>query len=106
VNLRPPLNLPNQLSVMTGGQGIHYEVSAEQAASLGYAGRQVEATLRRLKDFDAGKRRRESREDLLADAALAVQREIIGLRDEKAVIAHYAIPREVLSRLGQQIKSR
>lgn len=78
---------------------------------MGYAGRQVEETLRRLRDLDAGLYRRENREDLLADAALAVwkffvQREIIGLRDEKAVIAHYAIPREVLSRLGQQIKSR
>ena len=29
-----------------------------------------------------------------------VQREVMGLRDRNAVIAHYNIPREVLARLG------
>jgi hypothetical protein len=29
-----------------------------------------------------------------------VQREVMGLRDRAAVVAQYAIPREVLNRLG------
>ena len=29
-----------------------------------------------------------------------VQREVMGLRDRTQVIAHYAIPREVLARIG------
>jgi hypothetical protein len=33
-------------------------------------------------------------------AGFFVQREVLGLRDRNAIIAAYAIPREVLARLG------
>ncbi|HTP78006.1 MAG TPA: DUF6665 family protein [Rhizomicrobium sp.] len=111
MSFRPPANLSNSLAILSGGQSLHQQVLAEQAASLGDAGRRVEGALARLKEFDAGKRRRRAREDLVMEASAAVwkffvQREILGLRDEKAIVEHYGIPREVLARLGQQTKKR
>jgi hypothetical protein len=80
--------------------GFNQELMAERAASLGRAGRAVEEALARLKDAGASER-----DALLKTAAGAVwtyfvQREACGLRDQKEVIAHYAIPRAVLARLG------
>jgi hypothetical protein len=75
---------------------------AEQAASLGHAGRKVETTLGALRAFEGEAGMRDA---LLADAADAVwayfiQRELIGLRNTAQAIRDYAIPREVLARLG------
>ncbi len=83
---------------------IESEVAAETASSLGRTGRQVEAAMAALRAFDAGGAG-EGRGPLLRVAAKAVwayfvQREIIGLRDHRDVIRFYAIPPEVLARLG------
>jgi hypothetical protein len=100
-SLRPPRNLGRRLDFETGDAVLHYELMEEQAQSLGRAGRKVEAALAALRDHPGG----EDRAALLAAAADAVwgflvQREVMGLRDRAQVIAQYAIPREVLARIG------
>ena len=100
-SLRMPQSLNTRLGVETGDAVFRHELLAEQAASLGQAGRKVEAALAALRDHPGG----DGRIAILKAAADAVwgflvQREVLGLRDRNAVIAHYGIPREVLNRLG------
>jgi hypothetical protein len=99
-SLRLPQNLVTRLRPESGDAILHYELMAEQAYSLGRAGTRVEAALTALREHTG-----EGRDVVLKAAADAVwgflvQREIMGLRDRSAIIAHYAIPREVLARLG------
>lgn len=80
--------------------GFAHELVGERAAALGRAGRAVEVALAALRAADPA-----DREALLKSAAGAVwtffvQREACGFRDQKGVIAHYAIPKAVLARLG------
>ena len=100
-SLRMPQSFSRRLGVETGDAVFRHELLAEQAASLGQAGRKVETALATLRDHPGG----EGRTAVLKAAADAVwgflvQREIMGLRDRNAVIAHHCIPREVLNRLG------
>ena len=100
-SLRMPQSLSRRLGLETGDAVFRHELLAEQAASLGQAGRKVEAALATLRDHPGG----EGRAAVLKAAADAVwgflvQREVLGLRDRNAVIAHYSIPREVMNRLG------
>ena len=99
-SLRLPQSLVTRLRPESGDGVLHYELMAEQAYSLGRAGQRVEAALSALREHTG-----EGREALLKTAADAVwgflvQREIMGLRDRAAIIAHYGIPKEVLARLG------
>ena len=85
----------------TGEQILGYELVEEQAVTLGRLGRKMEQALAAL----AAHAGREGRAERVAAAAEAVwffliQRELMGLRDRAAVIAHYGIPREVLNRIG------
>jgi hypothetical protein len=96
-----PQALVTRLQVETGEAVLRHELMAEQAASLGQAGRKVEAALAALAAHPPG----DGRTAVLkaaADAvwAFLVQREVMGIRDRNAVIAQYGIPREVLNRLG------
>ncbi|RIJ27221.1 DUF6665 family protein [Henriciella mobilis] len=80
---------------------LEAEVAAEKAAALGRAGRAIETALLRLEYPDD----QTAREDLLLDAAEAVQayflqRELNGLRDQRDIIQAFAIPRAVLNRIG------
>jgi hypothetical protein len=89
----------------TGASALDQEILAEKAAALGRLGSRVEASLGRLREHDQSAAEATDRPGLLADAADAVwcffvQRELCGLKDQSAVIADYAIPREVLVRLG------
>ena len=105
--LRPPSRY--SASALSGGASAHaglnpldHEIAAEKAAALGRAGERVEKTLRLLRE--AG-RDAPGRAALLKDAAEAVyayfiQRELIGLRRHHEAIREYAIPEEVLVRLG------
>ncbi|HEY4078182.1 MAG TPA: DUF6665 family protein [Rhizomicrobium sp.] len=91
----------------TSTQNVHGEILAEQAASLGRAGAQMEAALQRLKAFDASQISGD-RPALVGAAASAVwaffvQRDVMGLRDQDQVIAYYDIPGEVLCRVGERI---
>jgi hypothetical protein len=95
-----PQSLTKRLSVETGEAVLRYELLQEQAYSLGKAGRKVEAALAALREHEGA-----GRDAVLKAAADAVwgflvQREIMGLRDRAAIIAHYAIPRDVLVRIG------
>ncbi len=81
---------------------LDYEIAAEKASALGRAGHKVERTLAALKAFEGDI---EGRRPLLREAAEAVyayfiQRELCGMRRHQDVIREYAIPNEVLVRLG------
>lgn len=94
-------SLARRLGVETGDAVLRYELMEEQAASLGRAGRKVEAALLALSAHPGG----EGRSAALKAAADAVwgflvQREVMGFRDRNAVVAQYGIPREVMARLG------
>jgi hypothetical protein len=102
MSLRPPQNLRTQLTLESGASVLDVEILAEKAASLGRAGAAVEAALGALKSAGPDAPEREALLDVAADAVWAffVQRELCGLKDEQAVIRDYAIPPEVLARLG------
>lgn len=81
---------------------LNTEILGEKAAALGRAGEKVESTLAALRAHDG---RDAAREKLVSAASHAVfayfvQRELCGLRRHDDIIREYAIPREVLVRLG------
>jgi hypothetical protein len=96
---------------------LGYEIAQEQAAALGRLGRALEAALAALSDHDgllqspSSARRPDQapvgavRERLLRDAGNAlwcfvVQREAVGLRDQRAIMREYRVPIEVQNRMG------
>ena len=88
--------------IVSGLDTLESELLAEKATALGRAGEAAERALARLR---AHPERDETREKLLKAAARAVhhffiQRELCGLRRHNDVIRDFAIPREVLVRLG------
>jgi hypothetical protein len=79
-----------------------YEISKEKAGALGRTGEKLEKTLAALRSCDGGDARRE---DLIWDAthlvtSIIVQREACGLRNPSFVYDFYAVPREVVARIG------
>lgn len=89
----------------SGFDVLQHEMAGEAAAALGRIGGKMEKALAALRAFDAGEDQTEPRDALVKAAAKAVwmffvQRESLGLRDQRPVIAHHQIPREVLRRLG------
>jgi hypothetical protein len=102
MSLRMPRNLTTSPRAETSLSLLEGEIAQERALALGRTGREVETSLARLNEIapDAPERPR-----LLAAAADAawryfVQREACGLLDHTQAIADYAIPREVLARVG------
>jgi hypothetical protein len=94
---------PDYPGIETGSIILDTELLAEKASALGDAGRKVEQALKRLMEFagEAG----EERQALVYEASQAVwaffvQRELCGLRDQKAIIRDMAIPTEVLLLMG------
>jgi hypothetical protein len=90
-----------------GGSGtdaiaaIEQAIVGEKASSLGHAGRLLERSLAALSACDDPA----ERDALLRTAAdhahaLLIQRELCGLRNAQAVIDDFAIPRQVLARMG------
>jgi hypothetical protein len=101
-----PQNLSTQLRGDPSEQSLQHELNAELAASLGRAGHAVEEALARLREMENS---HPARDIAVAHAAAKVwaffvQREAIGLRDQKQVIAHYGIPGEVLAQVGARHK--
>jgi hypothetical protein len=101
--VRPPQSLTGGYRFETGDSILDAELAGEKAHALGRMGRAAEAALARLNDPEAVEA--EGREALLKAAAQAVwawfiQRESCGLRDHKAIIRDFGIPRAVLVRLG------
>jgi uncharacterized protein DUF6665 len=91
---------------------LNYEIAQEQAVALGRMGRALEATLGRLREFDATHPRsgasasaRQARCILVKEAGHAlwmfvVQREACGLRDSRTVMRDYNAPDEVQQCMG------
>ena len=109
--LRPP----RMNSSKVHDSALDYEIAQEQAAALGRLGRALEAALAVLSEHDglradsgdlpeqapAGA----ARERLLREASNAlwcfvVQREAVGLRDQRAIMREYRVPIEVQNRMG------
>ena len=104
MSLRLP-SLAKRLRFETGEAVLQYELMEEQAHALGRSGEKVEKALAALRAHDAAGGAAEARAALLKAAADAVwgflvQREVMGMRDRAAIVAQYAIPKEVLNRIG------
>ena len=81
---------------------LSFEILAEKAASLGRAGQRAESCLAKLCDHHE---KDDEREKLVVEASEAVyayfiQREVCGFRRHDEIIREFAIPKEVLARLG------
>ena len=104
MSLRPPSLYAQSAMGGTAGElsPLDHEILGEKAAALGRAGEKVELCLNKLRACDPGA---SEREQLVREAARAVygyfiQRELCGLRRHREAIREYAIPDEVLARLG------
>ena len=98
------LRLPGQggARLQTGLDTLDHELAGEMATSLGRAGRRVAETLAALGAHPARDEARITLRRAAADAVHAyfIQRELVGLRSHRDAIRDYAIPDEVLARLG------
>jgi hypothetical protein len=103
--LRPPHSFKQSISIEGGFNVLEYELLSERASSLGRTGLKVEEALAKLRAWNADRQATDQRDNLLNEAADAVwaffvQREICGLRNGREVIQRYAIPGEVLAKVG------
>jgi hypothetical protein len=101
MSLRPPQFLSTSPRFETGMSVLEAELASERAVALGRLGREVQSSLAALTVAPTG----DTRASLVRAAAQAVwsyfvQREACGLLDHTSVIADYAIPPEVLARVG------
>jgi len=107
MSVRPPQSFYQALSPESGLNILEYELAAERAASLGQQGRKLEASLEKLRQWDADPAKTDEalRLDLVYEAAdavwsLFIQRELIGLRDNRDLVRRYEIPAEVMAKVG------
>lgn len=100
--LRMPQNLFASSRPEAGAIALTVELQAERAFALGRAGRELEAALEALSTAGTADPARAQRVKAAADAAWRyfVQREACGLIDQDRPIEDYAIPGEVLARVG------
>jgi hypothetical protein len=101
MSFRLPQNFSASSASETHFSAFEREVAAEKAASLGRAGRKLARCLEELQ-ADPGSPRRDHLLQAAADAAHAyfIQRELCGLTDHRAIVEDYAMPREVIVRVG------
>ena len=111
MTVRLPKNLSNTLSftsgvIKSGADVLETEVLGEKAYSLGLAARAVEKSLADLKAFDGDESERAALLQTTADKVQAyfIQREMMGFTNHEHPIAHYDIPRDVLSKVGVEKK--
>lgn len=103
--LRLPQHLAEPAHVDSGEANLRFELLEDIDAAVGHTERDVERTLRALRDHDSDQRDPEARRALL-DAAveavwrLIVQHEACDLTDHQALIQRYRIPAEVMARIG------
>ena len=102
MTLRPPTRYGAPGAAQFGPNPLEIEIAAEKAAALGRSGDRVEQTLARLGALDRHSPERAAtlREAVDAVYAYFIQRELCGMRRHHDVIREYAIPNEVLVRLG------
>lgn len=100
MTLRPPARFDPSAGL--GANPLEIEIAGEKAAALGRSGERVEQTLARLRALDSGAPERSAslREAVEAVYAYFIQRELCGMRRHHDIIREYAIPNEVLVRLG------
>lgn len=82
---------------------LDYELAEEQAGTLGQLGRALEAALAALKAADPKDRTLVRQLNAAAGEALwyfLIQREALGLRDERRVIATFGVPPQVVAMMG------
>jgi hypothetical protein len=91
---------------------LQYEILQEKAQALGKAARQIEQALQALQRHDnqLAPTLATQREDLVADAAekahhFLILRKLCGFRDWPEVAEFYAIPPEILKRMGTSRKA-
>ena len=109
MSFRLPQSLTPGRLVETGMNVLDHEIAQQKAQTLGDMGQQVEYALARLRSFEAGDAPGSdpAAHDRLRDEAaekvwaLMIQRELCGLRHWDQVVKAYAIPREVLNRMGR-----
>lgn len=105
MSVRPPQSFYQPGFTNTGFNVLEYEMMSERAAALGRQGLKVEEALAALNAWNPNRDSEAQRDNLRNDAAdavwgLFIQREICGLRNNREIIKRYAIPGEVLSRVG------
>ena len=105
---------PRMNSSKVRESALDYEIAQEQAAALGRLGRALGGACgavgarwaaRRSGDRPGQAPAGAARERLLRDASNAlwcfvVQREAVGLRDQRAIMREYRVPIEVQNRMG------
>ena len=101
---RPPSELSGLSSRGNRLDAFEHEYNRERASRLGVLGNAVEAALHKLANLPA-RTKPEKREALVWECADAVwqyflQRELLGLMDHTPVLEVYAIPREVMVKVG------
>lgn len=109
MSFRLPQSLTPGRLVETGMNVLDYELAQQKAQTLGDMGQQAEIALAKLRAFEAEGRGSgdpaglERLRDEAAEKvwALMIQRELCGLRHWEQVVKAYAIPREVLNRMGR-----
>lgn len=103
--LRLPQHLAEPAHVDTGEATLRFDLLEEIDSAVGHTERDVERTLRSLREHDAAPHDLGARQALL-DAAveavwrLVVQHEACDLTDHRALIERYRIPTEVMARIG------
>jgi hypothetical protein len=102
MSLRMPQHLSTSPRPETGVSVLEAELQAERAAALGRLGRDLEISLAALSAVSMGDPVRADAVKSAADAVWRyfVQREACGMLNHDHPIAHYAIPQEVLARVG------
>ena len=102
MTLRAPTRYDTAAGGGVGPNPLEIEIAAEKAAALGRSGERVEETLARLRALEHGAPERPAslRDAVEAVYAYFIQRELCGMRRHQDVIREYAIPNEVLVRLG------
>ena len=105
--MRAPRNFASQ-TYEDKLDAFSYEAMAEAAASLGALGDRIENKLASLREMPNSAQGRPALvAELQSDVfAFLVQRELVGFRDQEAVVAQYRIPQEVLLGLGAHQNNR
>jgi hypothetical protein len=103
--LRLPQHLAEPAHVDSGEAHLRFDLLEDLDAAVGHAERDVERTLRALRDQDAAGGDAAARGPLLEAAVnavwrLIVQHEACDCADHSELIARFRIPAEVLARIG------
>ncbi|MBX3483819.1 DUF6665 family protein [Phenylobacterium sp.] len=103
--LRLPQHLAEPAHVDSGEAHLKFDLLEEIDCAVGHTERDVEQSLRALRDFDVRGGARAERQPLLDAAAeavwsLVVQHEACDLTDHHTLVERYRIPGEVMARIG------